>query len=128
MAELFFLNRHLRRHRREFRPRLEIGGVRDIDFISRYRCSRQVAQHLVEVLGQDLAREARGGQTITPETKVSFQSLFSFINTREYKTVLYVYVAQIYLDLSCTTSFGNYKVNVQFSLPFTSSGNAKIVK
>ncbi|KAH3714721.1 hypothetical protein DPMN_057419 [Dreissena polymorpha] len=59
-----------RRREREFRPRLEIGGVRDIDFVNRYRINRTTAQELVELLGQDLARSERGGKTISPETKV----------------------------------------------------------
>ncbi|KAH3894166.1 hypothetical protein DPMN_018324 [Dreissena polymorpha] len=57
---------------REFRPRLEIGGVRDIDFVNRYRVNRTTAQELVELLGQDLARSERGGKTISPETKSTF--------------------------------------------------------
>ena len=47
------------------------GGVRDIDFVNRYRVNRATAQELVELLGQDLARSERGGKTISPETKVT---------------------------------------------------------
>jgi len=67
----FFMENNARRREREFRPRLEIGGVRDIDFVNRYRVNRTTAQELVELLGQDLARSERGGKTISPETKVT---------------------------------------------------------
>ena len=67
----FFMENNARRREREFRPRLEIGGVRDIDFVNRYRVNRTTAQELVELLGKDLARSERGGKTISPETKVT---------------------------------------------------------
>ncbi|KAH3784263.1 hypothetical protein DPMN_162217 [Dreissena polymorpha] len=56
------MENNARRTEREFRPRLEIGGVRDIDFVNRYRVNRTTAQELVELLGQDLARSERGGK------------------------------------------------------------------
>ncbi|KAH3828099.1 hypothetical protein DPMN_130050 [Dreissena polymorpha] len=79
MAEMLLLMmaNYQRRREREFRPRLEVAGVRDIDFVSRYRVNRTTAQQLVELLGQDLARSERGGKTISPQTKVRLlQSTF----------------------------------------------------
>ncbi|KAH3832961.1 hypothetical protein DPMN_106257 [Dreissena polymorpha] len=72
MAEMFLLMivNNQRRREWEFRSRLEVAGVRDIDFVSRYRVHRTTAQQLVELFGQVLARSERGGKTISPETKV----------------------------------------------------------
>ncbi|KAH3783836.1 hypothetical protein DPMN_161786 [Dreissena polymorpha] len=65
------MEKNARRREQEFRPRLVKGGVRDMDFVNRYRENRTIAQELVELLGQDLARSERGGKTISPENKVT---------------------------------------------------------
>ncbi|KAH3840667.1 hypothetical protein DPMN_114121 [Dreissena polymorpha] len=66
---LLMIVNNQRRREREFRPRLEVAGVRNIDFVSRYRVNQTTAQQLVELLGQDFARSERGEKTISPETK-----------------------------------------------------------
>ncbi|KAH3849923.1 hypothetical protein DPMN_092327 [Dreissena polymorpha] len=72
MADVFFfIKNNARRREQEFRPRLVIGGVRDMDFVNRYRENRTIAQELGELLGQDRARSERGGKTISPENKVT---------------------------------------------------------
>jgi len=89
-----FPNPRNRIHRREFRPRLEIG---ETSTFSVDMCSREVAQHLVGVLGQDLARETRGEHTVSHQ---SFQYLIFILDKSIWH---YVFLRSRFFLFVCAT-------------------------